>query len=283
MSNFGKKVILITGASSGIGKACCNHLFQRGYKVFGTSRYPQSQMVEAPKNETIRSGSLKMIQMDVDNDDSVNQAIDFILEKEVRLDVVVNNAGFGIAGSVEDTSIDEARSLFETNFWGVLRVCRAVLPIMREQQSGYIVNISSIVGQIGLPFQGLYCASKFAVEGMTEALRMEVRPFGIHVVLIEPADFHTQFSANRRKAVESQQNQAYAEQFNNAMGVTDYDEMHGSSPDKIAQLLEHIIGNPSPRLRYKVGAPSQRIAVTLKKIMPARLFERLVMKHYKLL
>jgi len=282
MSNFTKKVILITGASSGIGKACADYLAQRGHKVFGTSRHPQSQMAEVSNTETIQAGSLEMVQMDVNSSDSINRIMNYILEKEGRLDVVLNNAGFGMLGSVEDTSIDEAKSLFETNFWGMLRVCKAVLPIMREQQYGYIVNISSIGGQIGLPFRGLYSASKFAVEGMTESLRIEVRPFGIHVVLIEPGNLRTKF-AGRHQTSGSQQNQAYAEKLNNVVRVIECDEMHGPSPDVIARLVERIIRNPSPRPRYRVGAALVKMAVILKKVVAARFFEKLLMKHYRLL
>jgi NAD(P)-dependent dehydrogenase (short-subunit alcohol dehydrogenase family) len=272
MGNSNRKVILITGASSGLGKVCAGYLSQRGHRVFGTSRHPPSQK---------QVGSLNMVQMDVNSSDSISRAIDYILEKEGRLDVVLNNAGFGMMGSVEDTSIDEAKSLFETNFWGVVRVCRAVLPVMRDQEYGYIVNISSIGGQIGLPFRGLYSASKFAIEGMTEALRMEVRPFGIHVVLVEPGNLRTKF-VGRHKTSESQRNQVYAEKLNNVLRIIERDETHGPSPDMIAQLVERIIRNPSPRLRYTVGATPGKQAITLKKIVPDRFFEWLLMKYYRL-
>jgi len=224
-----------------------------------------------------------MIQMDVDRDTSVTRGVGLVLENEGRLDILVNSAGFGVAGSVEDTSIDEAWSQFETNFFGVLRTCRAVLPVMREQRYGYIVNISSMAGLIGLPFQGLYSASKFALEGMTEALRMEVRPFGIHVVLIEPGDFHTQFTAHRRKTLESQQDSVYVEKFNAALGVVEADETNGPSPDRIARLLGRIVNDPSPRVRYPIGPMSERAAIILKKVMPPRLFEWALMMYYKLL
>ncbi len=283
MNKDNKRVVLITGASSGIGQACANHLHQRGYRVYGTSRHAAPRTADMPKMEPGTSAPFEMIQMDVNSGPSVGRGVDFILESEGRLDIVVNNAGFGIAGSVEDTSIEEAKSQFETNFFGVLRICRAVLPIMRKQRSGYIVNISSIAGLIGTPFQGLYSASKFAVEGMTEALSLEVRPFGIHVVLIEPGDFHTQFTAHRRKTSTSQQNPVYLEKFNNALRVIESDETGGPSPDKLAHLLERIVNDPSPRLRYPIGPVTERIAVTLKKIMPSRLFGWALMKYYKLL
>jgi short-subunit dehydrogenase len=223
-----------------------------------------------------------MVHMDVDSDTSVRQGVDYILKKEGRIDCVVNNAGFGIAGAVEDTSIEEAKAQFETNVWGALRVFKAVLPIMREQQFGHIITISSLMGHIAIPFQGVYSATKFALEGLIEALSMEVRPFGIHVVLLEPGDCRTQFTANRCWTKESQRNQAYAKRCNAAVAVMEHDEMHGLAPEKIARVLERIIRNPSPRLRYAVASPPQKLALVLKKVLPSRFFEFLIMKNYKL-
>lgn len=265
-----KRIVLITGASSGIGKTCAIHLHKRGYRVYGTSRYTHSD------------NAFEMIQMDVDSDISVKQCIDFILEKEGRVDVVVNNAGFGIAGAVEDTSIDEAKAQFETNFFGVLRVCQTVLPIMRKQEGGWIVNISSIAGLIALPFHGLYSASKFALEGLTEALRLEVKSFGIKVVLIEPGNFNTQFAKHRRKTLQSQQSPVYLQSFNNSLEVMETDEMRGASPDRIACLLERIIKIPLPRLRYTTGPISEKAAIIVKKIIPQQLFESIIRKYYQM-
>lgn len=274
------QVVFITGASSGIGKACAHHLQQRGYRVYGTGRQVQPPV---PGADDEPPGGVRMIRMDVESDGSVTQAIDLIMEREERLDVVVNSAGFALAGSVEDTTIAEAKHQFEVNFFGVLRVCRAVLPIMRQQGSGIIVNISSIAGLIATPFQGFYCASKFALEGMSEALRMEARSHGIRVVLIEPGDFQTQFTANRRIALAARENPAYAGPFERALDVVQADETHGPGPQRIAYLLEHIITSRSPRLRYTIGPATERVAITLKKIMPSRLFEWAIMKYYGLL
>jgi short-subunit dehydrogenase len=275
-----KKVVLITGASSGIGQASAQYLHKKGYRVYGTSRKAHRHPSRRAQPEG--AADFPMLQMDVDSDKSVRNGVDYILTKEGRIDVLVNNAGFGIAGAVEDTSIEEAHALFETNVWGAFRVCKAILPCMRAQRSGYIVTISSIGGHIAIPFQGLYSASKFALEGMTEALRMEVRRFGIHVVLIEPGDCCTQFTVNRCRTIESHHNQAYAQQCNAAVEVMEHDEMHGFAPDKVARVLERIIRNPSPRLRYAVASPPQKLAVVLKKVLPSRLFEFLIMKYYKL-
>ena len=282
MSESTKKVILITGASSGFGKACADHLSRLGHKVYGTSRNPKPRATEDTATGPAPSGSPEMIRMDVDRDDSVGSAVASVHEREGRIDVVVNNAGLGLAGAIEDTSVDEAKALFETNFWGVLRVLRAVLPIMRAQRSGHIVNISSLGGQIGIPFQSFYSASKFALEAMTEALSMEVRPFGIRVALIEPGDARTEFTGSRRWALESKQNTAYAKQCDTAVAIMERDEMGGFSPEKVAHLLARIIEDPSPRLRYRVGSPFQMSAVAAKGILPDSVFERLLMKYYKL-
>lgn len=275
-----KKVVLITGASSGIGQASALYLYQKGYQVYGTSRKAKRNPSSASQTE--RTVTFPMLHMNVDSDKSVRQGVDYILKQEGRIDVVVNNAGFGIAGAVEDTSLEEAKAQFETNVWGALRVYKAVLPIMRDQRSGYIITMSSIMGHIAVPFQGVHSATKFALEALNEALSMEVRPFGIHVVLLEPGDCRTQFTANRCRTMESQHNQAYTKQCNAAVAAMEHDEMHGFAPDKVARALERIIRNPSPRLRYAVASFPQKLAVVLKKVLPSRFFEFLIMKYYKL-
>lgn len=275
------RIVLITGASSGIGKACAAHLYEQGYRVYGTSR-KAGDFPEIPSREERASPALELIPMDVNSDESVKRAMEYIMNREGRLDVVVNGAGYGLAGAAEDTQVDEARAQMETNFLGVFRVCRVVLPIMRRQHGGYIVNISSIGGLIGIPFQSLYSASKFAVEGFTEALRAEVRRFGIHVVMIEPGDFHTGFTAHRRRATGVEKATVYKDRFTTALGVMEADEMKGPSPEKIGYLLEKIITTRSPRLRYMVGPASEKIAVELKKVMPSKLFERAIMWYYKI-
>jgi len=269
-----ERVVLITGASSGIGRACARYLAERGYRVYGTSR-------KITGNGPVEDGSVRMIRMDVNDDRSVASGIDEVLRDAGRLDVVANNAGFGIAGAIEETSIEEVRALFETNLFGLLRVCRAVLPEMRRQSSGTIVNISSLAGRIGLPYQGLYSATKFAVEGATEALRMEVKPFGIKVILIEPGDFRTGFTDNRVHTAASKEDSAYQERFQRALKVAESDEESGSSPERIARLLYRILQDSSPKVRYSTGEASQRAAAILKGILPSKLFEWGLMKYYK--
>jgi len=271
-----ERVVLITGASSGFGRATAEYLAERGHRVFGTSRHPEK--VKPFITEKLQ-GELEIIEMNVNRNDSVIKGIALIMKKSGRLDVVINNAGFSIAGSIEDTSMMEAKSQLETNFFGVHRVCRQVLPIMREQGSGYIINISSLSGLVGIPFQGLYSASKWALEGYTEGLRMEVKTFGIKVVLIEPGDFNTPLTLNRQKTKKSQET-VYWESFDKALGAAEESEKKGGSPQEIAYLIERIIDTDSPKLRYRIG-PSSTL-VGLKKFIPPWIAEYLVMKTFKL-
>jgi NAD(P)-dependent dehydrogenase (short-subunit alcohol dehydrogenase family) len=264
------RVVLVTGASSGIGQACARHLAGRGYRVFGTSRRAASP-----------EAGIEMLEMDVDSDASVERAVGTLLERAGRIDAVVNNAGWALAGAVEDTTPDEARAQLETNFLGVWRVCRAVLPAMRAAGRGHIVNVGSIGGRVGLPFQAAYSASKFAVAGFTEALSGEVRPFGIHAVLVEPGNYRTGITAGRRIAAEAHDESAYAGIFAKVLAVISRDEERGAHPEQVARLVRRIIESRAPRLRYMVGPAFERFASAGgKTLLPGRVFERVVMGLY---
>ncbi len=264
-------VVLITGASSGIGLMCARHLQQRGYRVYGTSRRPAAQ-----------SQPFTLIEMDVDDEASVQRGIEHITADAGRLDVVVNNAGYPLIGAVEDTSISEARAQFETNFFGALRVCRAALPIMRAQRAGRIVNISSMASTIGVPFYGVYSASKAALESATDALRIEVAPFGVKVILIQPGDFHTSVANYRRRAEQSRDHSAYREACETVALAMERDEIKGGSPEPVAYLLEHILASRSPRPRYRVGPWLEQLAVIAKPNLPGKLFDWIVRQFYHL-
>jgi len=271
MMGKAQRIALVTGASSGIGRACAAALSDAGFRVYGTSRSPQTPVQE-----------IDWLCMDVDRDASVRESIASVLAESGRIDVVVNCAGFGIGGSVEDSSGEEVHSLFETNVFGLLRVCQAVLPVMRSQRSGTLINMSSIGGRIALPFQGIYSATKYAVEGLTESLRMEVRGFGINVVLVEPGDFATGFTDRRVLVRASKQNSAYADAFSRALKVVEADERGGATPEIIGRLVVRIAETRSPRLRYTVGPVFQRVAVRLKSMLPARVFEWGLRTYYKI-
>jgi NAD(P)-dependent dehydrogenase (short-subunit alcohol dehydrogenase family) len=261
----GQKVVLITGATSGIGQACAAHLAGRGWCVFGTRR---GSSAGKPN-----SSPFEMIIMDVDDDASVQAGVDALLAKTGRLDAVVNNAGTSLMGPIEDTATDEAKAQMETNFFGVLRVCRATLPALRKQGGGHIINVSSLAAVVGLPFSGLYSASKFALEGMSESLRHETRPFGIQVVLVEPGDFRTAITSKRRTTRASETNATYREAFARFKVKQDQDEAQAPDPQAVATLVESILNNPRPPMRYTVGMAGQRIVVPLKRLLPQSLFE----------
>ncbi len=273
------KVILISGASSGLGESTARYLASLGHRVYGTSRFAADDDISTQINDPDKS--FVMLAMDVSSNESVKKVVSQIVDYEGRLDVVFNNAGYGISGSIEDTSLDEAYAIMETNFFGAMRLCKAILPIMRHQKDGYIINTSSIGGLIGLPYQGLYSASKFALEGMTEALSKEVKSWGIKVVLLEPGDCRTGFTANRQWVQEARSNPAYEDKFTRAMSIIENDENSGYSAEKVASLLNCIINDPRPKLRYTVGFKSQRMSAVLKRIMPDRMFEDLIIKYYE--
>jgi NAD(P)-dependent dehydrogenase (short-subunit alcohol dehydrogenase family) len=270
METQNQRVVLITGVSSGIGLACAVYLAGRGFRVYGASRRAGSSNL----------ANVTLLTADVTDDRSVEQAVATVLEREGRLDIVVNNAGMAIAGPVENTSSEQARAQFEVNFLGVLRVCRTVLPVMRRQRSGYIVNIGSIGGLIAIPYQGTYSASKFALEGLSESLRMEVRPFGIRVVIIEPGDHKTGLTGNRKLAGAPGEIDAYRASFEAALAKTQHDEQGGPGPEPIARLLERVVNQPNPRLRYTIGPAPQRAAIWLKRLLPYSILEYIMRTYY---
>ena len=265
------RIVLITGASSGIGKSIEEFLSKKEYIVFGTSR-----------KTDFSNNSYEMIEMDVNEDKSVENGVDYVLKKAGCIDILINNAGYGISGSIEDTSVKKAKEQFETNFFGVHRITKKILPYMRKQKYGYIINISSIGGLIGLPFQGIYSAAKFALEGWSEALRMELKSFGVNVVIIEPGDIKTSFTSRREKITGKLNNSDYKEKALKAIKIVEKDEQGGPLPKKVANLVEKIINNKSPRIRYKVGSFSQILICILKRILPDRSIQWILMKYYKL-
>jgi len=265
------KVVLITGASSGLGKAIADHLHAFGYIVYGTSR----------KQMTPPAGWNPLV-MDVTDRESVNKAVAAVLEARGRIDVLINNAGFGLAGPAEFFTEEEMHQQLETNFFGMVRVCQAVLPSMRQQKSGTIINFSSIGGIAGLPFQSFYSASKFAVEGFSEALMQEVRPFGIRVVVIEPGDFHTAFTDNRRPSSGTHTNGVYSDMFRKTSAIFESDERNGCQPEKIAKAVARILRRKSPAFRYPVGKIDQLLFVVLRHILPGNLYLKILASHYGL-
>jgi NAD(P)-dependent dehydrogenase (short-subunit alcohol dehydrogenase family) len=263
------KVVLVTGASSGIGATCAGFLAQRGFRVYGSSR-----------NVDFRPTGYDALQMDVSNDRSVEHAVSRVMDEAGVIDVLINNAGCGLAGAVEDTDTQEALRQMDVNFMGAFRVTRTVLPVMRRQRSGVIINISSLGGLFGLPFQSFYSASKFAMEGWTESLRHEVSPFGIRVVLVEPGDVMTGFTGSRVLAAAANASSVYAGTFSKCMRIVEKEETQGVSPELITKLVYRIIEGKIRGPRYTCGHLSQRTSAVLKRLLPARLFERIIASFY---
>ncbi len=274
--------VLVTGASSGIGRACAVHLADSGFRVVAASRQPADALARDLRAEVSPGSEIQAVVLDVNDEASVGAAVTDILRKTGRLDAIVHCAGFGVGGAIEDTSDAEVRAIFDTNFFGALRVCRAALPAMRERGAGTLVLVSSIGGRMGLPFQGLYSASKFALEGAAESLSLEVRASGVRVVLIEPGDFRTGFTDRRSRASGADDQSAYRQAFERALAVIQSDERGGSTPEPIARLVRRVLGSRRPRLRYTIGPLPQRAAVQLKKVLPGRVFERILALYYRL-
>ncbi|UUC44479.1 SDR family oxidoreductase [Flavobacterium cerinum] len=265
------KVVLITGGSSGIGKAIGELLFQKGYTVYGTSRNP----------EKVQQTIFPLIALDVRQTDTIHQAVKTIIDKEGRLDVLINNAGVGITGPLEEIPADEIRNNFETNLFGPIEVMKSVLPYMRQQNSGLIINITSIAGYMGLPYRSVYSASKGALELITEAMRMEVKSFGIHITNVAPGDFVTNIASGRYHAplvIGS----AYEIPYGNTLNMMNDHVDSGSDPNQMAEAVLAIIQNPNPKIHYKVGAFMQKFSIVLKRVLPDKVYEKLLMNHYKL-
>jgi NAD(P)-dependent dehydrogenase (short-subunit alcohol dehydrogenase family) len=263
------KVVFITGISSGFGKSISILLAQRGYIVYGTYR-------TACELDT----RVNALQMDVNDAGGMDRCIKQVLEKEGRIDVLINNAGMHTGGPAEFIPDDLVRRQMETNFMGAVHTVKAVLPSMRRQKDGMIINITSIGGLMGLPYQGYYSASKFALEGWSEALRMELRPFNIKVIVIEPGDFHTRNTVNRINIHAVNGDDSYESQFAKTLDIIQHDEIGGWNPAILAFKIGKIIEKKNPAEKYIVASFPQKLAVVLKYILPGKWFSAILRTHY---
>lgn len=266
------KVILITGGSSGIGRAIGQYLTEKGSIVYGTSRNPDNADVTIP---------YKLLKLDVNHRQNILEVVDQIIVKEGRLDVLINNAGAGITGPVEETPNEEIQRAFTTNFFGALDMIKATIPQMRKQGGGLIINITSVAGYMGLPYRGIYSASKAALEITTEALRMEVKQFGIKMTNIAPGDFATNIASGRYHSP-ILENSPYRDQYRNTLKMMNDHVDRGEDPIKVAYKVYQVIYRSNPRVRYTVGAFVQKLSIVLKRILPGKVYERMIMNHYKL-
>jgi short-subunit dehydrogenase len=263
-----KKVILITGSSKGIGEHVANYLEKQGHIVYGSSR---SILINANK---------KHIKLDVTKVNSCERAVERIMSEQGRIDVLINNAGFHLTGAAQENSLEELQAQMDLNFYGVVNMIKLVLPLFMKQKSGNIINMSSLGGLLSLPYTSAYNASKFALEGYTESLRLELLPFGIFVSNLEPGYVNSgtidQSIGIPKIAIPLFAK--YREQMHRKM---EQDALTGTSKQVLAEIIEKIILSEKPNFRYKIGGMSKTLPL-LKAIMPQGYFEKIVLKSFQL-
>ena len=264
------KNVLITGATSGIGKETALLLASKGFLVYGTARNVEG------KNLPFR-----LLPMDVRNETSIKEAVQQILTEVGRIDILINNAGVGITGAVEELPTEQLHTVFATNLDGAIAVIQQVLPTMRAQGSGRIINIASIAGYMGLPFRGAYSASKGALLLMSEALRMEVKQFGIEVTTISPGDYATDI-ASRRYHAPVNENSPYAEVYAKQLQLMNEHVDSCGDPKEMAEKILKVINTKHPKVHYKQGSFLQKLSIVLKRLLPSKRYEKMLMKHYSL-
>ncbi len=265
-----KKVVFITGASSGLGKATANYLAEKGYLVYGTCRNP---------NNYEKPDKYQLIPLNLNKVNTIQKAVDIVLKNEERIDILINNAGTGIIGPIEELEISAIQSNFGTNLYGPLKLIQTILPQMRKQQYGFIINITSIASTIGLPYRGGYSASKAALSLLTEAIRMEVSSFGINVCTVSPGDFVSDI-ASRRYYAPLKKESPYNETYKKNLNTINKHVYSGIKPQIIVKKINNILNSKNPKVHYSVGSPLQKFSVILKGILPSRIFEKLLMLFY---
>lgn len=262
------KVVLITGASSGIGLEIAKYLSQQGYIVYGGSR-------SAPPSDAFHS-----IELDVTNDESVAQAIEIIIKKEGHIDVLVNNAGIGSLGAIEKTPIADVQKSFEVNTFGVVRLCQAVLPHMRAQHDGLIINMSTLGSSIGLPFRAFYSSSKGAMALITESLRLETEGFGIRACTIHPGEVKTNIGENRIISTNTK-DATYGKTMSNALEALEKALVHGKDPALFGPFVEKLIHSKKVKRSYRIGNFQELLGVMLKGILPYYVYEWILRQYFK--
>ena len=265
------QVVFITGGSTGIGKAIGELLHEKGYKVYGTSR----------NSKNYANSIIPLIDMDVMDTTSITNAVAELIEREGKIDVLINNAGIGISGPMEEIPIEETHRAMQVNFYGPLQVINAVLPFMRKQKAGRILNITSIAGYMGLPYRGIYSASKGALGIATETYRLELKTFGIEMCSIAPGDFATNIAAGRYHAP-VRDDSPYKEIYSDSLKMMDEHVDKGSDPKQMAEAVHKILQKRRLKVHYKVGSPLQKLSTILKRILPDTVYEKMLSKHYKL-
>ena len=263
-------IILITGITSGFGRAMAERLNADGHTVYGTHRRDCPQLP-----------GVHYIKADVASEQDCRAAVQQVLDEQGRIDVFINNAGMGIGGPLEFCTLEQAQKQMDTNWMGMVRCLHWVLPAMRKQGSGKIICFSSIGGLMGLPFQGLYSASKFAIEGYCEALRLEVKKLGIKVIVIEPGDFATSFTASRNSVDDPEAHKAYPSYARSLQSI-EKDETGGLKPEYLAGKISRIVRKRNPNYHYIISTLEQRLSVFLKAILPPSWFAAILGSYYHL-
>ena len=275
-----QKVAIVTGSSSGIGYETALLLARNGFRTYATMRNLKKakDISDIAKREQLQ---LHTIELDVTNEKSVNKAIKNIKSDAGRIDVLVNNAGYGLTGSLEDLSMNEIKEQYETNVFGLIRVTQAVLPTMREQKSGIIVNLSSIGGKMAMPLSSPYIGTKFAVEGLSESIAYDLEPFGIKVVIIEPGAIKTNFGTGMVVAEKNlNPSSPYFKGMQQLQGTLNSFLQNGSLPSKVAEVILNAITTPNPNLRYTVGDDAAML-VQKRKELPDSEFQKFVSGFFK--
>lgn len=261
-----RPLALVTGASSGIGEAAATAFVEAGYDVVGTSRNSAG---------TVSPVGVTLLNLDVGSDDSVSALVDDVIGRFGRIDVLVNNAGIGAGGAAEESSVEQARRVFDVNFFGLIRMTKAVLPHMRAQGEGRIINVSSVLGFVPVPFGALYAASKHAVEGYSESVDHEVRQHGVRVLLVEPGFTKTSFDANIVPPAVSLA--AYADDRRSAEAVLAESMVSGDEPSVVAATIVRAATDAKPKLRYPAGRQAKQLTL-LRRIVPTRTFDKQIHK-----
>ena len=270
MSANKDKVAIVTGSATGIGYETAIHLAKNGFYTYASMRnLPKAdEITKIAKSENL---PLRVIQLDVTDDISIKKAIDTVINESGKVDVLVNNAGYGLIGSIEDMSIEELKAQYETNVFGLFRVTKAVLPHMRKQHSGSIINISSIAGRIALPLYSAYVSTKFAIEGLSESMAYELEPFGIKVAIIEPGAIKTNFR-REQAAKGSSEDSPYSSMMQSASKAIEKMLKHRLYPEEVAKTVIQAIENPKPKLRYIVGKDAEELIELRRKSSDEELF-----------
>jgi NAD(P)-dependent dehydrogenase (short-subunit alcohol dehydrogenase family) len=276
-----QKVAVVTGSSSGIGFETSLTLARNSFYTYATLRKLEEEkykpLTDAAKNENLQ---LQVIELNVDNDKSVINAIDTIVDERRRIDVLVNNAGYALGGALEDTSINEVKAQFETNFFGAVRVMQAVIPVMRKQRTGKVVNITSMGGRISIPLSAFYHGSKFALEGLSESIQYELEPFGIKIILIEPGAVGSNFWKNIKIAkLSSNTNSSYTQLGNRMSKAFKEMEQNAIHPSEVAKTILDAVTSDNPQLRYVVGNDAARMMEARKNISDTK-FGNLIKKQF---